>query len=36
MTREIKQAASMLSIVLHDHVIIGNGKWVSLKRLGLL
>ncbi|HEX7389498.1 MAG TPA: DNA repair protein RadC [Acidiphilium sp.] len=36
MTREIKQAASALSIVLHDHVIIGNGKWVSLKRLGLL
>lgn len=36
MTREIKQAASTLSIVLHDHVIIGNGKWVSLRRLGLL
>ncbi|MBW4036422.1 MAG: DNA repair protein RadC [Proteobacteria bacterium] len=36
MTREIKQAATTLSIVLHDHVIIGNGKWVSLKRLGLL
>ncbi|WP_235705203.1 RadC family protein [Acidiphilium iwatense] len=36
MTREIKQAAAALSIVLHDHVIIGNGKWVSLKRLGLL
>ena len=36
MTREIKLAASTLSIVLHDHVIVGNGKWVSLKRLGLL
>lgn len=36
MTRQIKQAAQALSIVLHDHVIIGNGKWVSLKRLGLL
>lgn len=36
MTREIKQAALALSIILHDHVIIGNGKWVSLKRLGLL
>lgn len=35
-TREIKQAAAALSIVLHDHVIVGNGKWVSLKRLGLL
>lgn len=36
MTREIKAAAATLSIVLHDHVIIGNGKWISLKRLGLL
>lgn len=36
MTQEIKQAAHALAIVLHDHVIIGNGKWVSLKRLGLL
>ncbi len=36
MTREIKLAAATLSVVLHDHLIIGNGRWVSLKRLGLL
>jgi DNA repair protein RadC len=36
MTREIKAAASALAIVLHDHVIIGNGKWLSFRREGLL
>jgi DNA repair protein RadC len=36
MTREVKQAASALSIVLHDHVIVGNGRWLSFRREGLL
>lgn len=36
MTREIKQAAAILSLTLHDHVIIGNGSWRSLRRDGLL
>ncbi|HQT88275.1 MAG TPA: DNA repair protein RadC [Acidiphilium sp.] len=36
MTRALKLAAATYAIVLHDHVIIGNGTWVSLKRLGLL
>ncbi|MBV8096976.1 MAG: DNA repair protein RadC [Acetobacteraceae bacterium] len=36
MTREIKRAAQALSIVLHDHVIVGNGRWVSFRREGLL
>jgi DNA repair protein RadC len=36
MTREIAQAATALSIVLHDHIIIGNGIWFSLRREGLL
>jgi DNA repair protein RadC len=36
MTQEIKRAAHALSIVLHDHVIIGNGQWISLRRMGLL
>lgn len=36
MTREVKQAASILSIVLHDHVIIGNGKWFSFRKEGML
>jgi DNA repair protein RadC len=36
MTREIKGAAQALAIVLHDHVIIGNGQWVSLRQRGYL
>jgi DNA repair protein RadC len=36
MTREIKHAANALSIVLHDHVIVGNGRWLSFKKAGLL
>jgi DNA repair protein RadC len=36
MTREVKQAASALSIVLHDHIIVGNGRWLSFRREGLL
>ena len=36
MTREIKQAASALGLVLHDHIIIGNGSWLSFKKAGLL
>ena len=36
MTKEIKKAASTLSIVLHDHVVIGNGQWLSFRKIGLL
>lgn len=36
MTREVKMAAAALSIVLHDHVIVGNGKWLSFRKEGLL
>ncbi|MBV9785899.1 MAG: DNA repair protein RadC [Acidisphaera sp.] len=36
MTREIEAAGLALSIVLHDHVIIGNGRWLSFRREGLL
>ncbi len=36
MTKEIKKAATALSIVLHDHVIVGNGQWLSFRRIGLL
>src|SRR5271165_6560984 len=36
MTREVKSAAAALSIVLHDHVIVGNGRWLSFRREGLL
>ncbi len=36
MTREIKQAAAALGLVLHDHIIVGNGSWLSFKKAGLL
>ncbi len=36
MTRLIGQAASALSVILHDHVIIGNGRWFSFRREGML
>ena len=36
MTREIKAAASALGLVLHDHVIVGNGKTLSFRAQGLL
>lgn len=36
MTSKIKRAANALSLVLHDHIIIGNGEWLSLRKIGLL
>ena len=36
MTREVQTAARALGITLHDHVIIGNGRWTSLRREGLI
>ncbi len=36
MTRQVKAAAQMMSIVLHDHIIIGNGRWVSFRKKRLL
>jgi DNA repair protein RadC len=36
MTREIRDAARALSVALHDHVIVGNGRWLSFRREGLL
>jgi DNA repair protein RadC len=36
MTREIKTAAEALGIALHDHVIIGNGRWLSFRQEELL
>ncbi len=36
MTAAIKQAAAVLEIVLHDHLIVGNGRHLSLRREGLL
>jgi DNA repair protein RadC len=36
MTQAVKQAARSLGIVLHDHVIVGNGAWLSFRQQGLL
>lgn len=36
MTKLVKQAATALSITLHDHVIVGNGCWFSFRKEGLL
>jgi DNA repair protein RadC len=36
MTAEIKAAAAVFGIVLHDHIIIGNGRQASFRREGLL
>ncbi len=36
MTMEIQAAARALSVVLHDHVVVGNGRWLSFRREGLL
>jgi DNA repair protein RadC len=36
MTAEVKAAAAALGLVLHDHLIVGNGRHVSLRQEGLL
>ena len=36
MTGLVKQAAAALSIALHDHVIVGNGRWFSFRQEGML
>jgi len=36
MTRQIVEAARALSVSVHDHVIVGNGVWLSFRKEGLL
>jgi DNA repair protein RadC len=36
MTAEVKAATAALGILLHDHLIIGNGRHLSFRREGLL
>ncbi|UPY35164.1 DNA repair protein RadC [Sediminicoccus sp. KRV36] len=36
MTQQVKAAAGVLDIVLHDHLILGNGTHTSFRREGLL
>ena len=35
LTVELTRAGALLDIELLDHLIIGQGRWISLKRLGL-
>jgi DNA repair protein RadC len=36
MTRAIAEAAATVSVAVHDHVIVGNGRWTSFRQEGLL
>jgi DNA repair protein RadC len=36
MTAEVKAAATALGVTLHDHIIVGNGRWLSFRQQGLL
>jgi DNA repair protein RadC len=36
MTGMIVEAAKALSIAVHDHVIVGNGTWLSFRKEGLI
>ena len=36
MTAQVGEATAILSIALRDHVIVGNGRWVSFRQEGLL
>ena len=36
MTGQIRLALQMLGIAVHDHIIVGNGRWTSLKKEGFL
>ncbi|MCU0944478.1 MAG: hypothetical protein MUF65_03805, partial [Rubritepida sp.] len=36
MTGEVKRAAELLGIALHDHLIVGRGATLSFRREGLL
>jgi DNA repair protein RadC len=35
-TREMSEAGRLLDIELLDHLVIGHGRWVSLRSLGAL
>ena len=35
LTAELARAGALLDVELLDHLVIGQGRWVSLRRLGL-
>lgn len=36
LTRQIDRALATLDIALHDHVVVGRGRWTSFREMGLL
>ena len=36
LTKEIERAVMTMGITMHDHVVVGRGKWFSLRREGLI
>ena len=36
MTSQIQRLMQSLGVALHDHIIVGNGKWTSLRKEGFL
>jgi DNA repair protein RadC len=36
MTAEIREASGLFGIVLHDHIVVGNGRHFSFRGQGLL
>jgi DNA repair protein RadC len=36
MTKEVQMAAGVMGIAVHDHVIVGNGRWISFREKGLV
>jgi DNA repair protein RadC len=36
LTTEIVRAASMMGISVHDHIVVGRGKWLSFRAEKLL
>ncbi len=36
MTLDLQKAGAIFSVILHDHIIIGDGRYVSFRERGLL
>ena len=36
MTATVRDAAALLGIEVRDHIIVGNGQWVSLRELQMM
>jgi DNA repair protein RadC len=36
LTRQLVEAARIMDLRIHDHVVIGRGRWVSLAEKGII